>query len=165
MKDTFSDYIYNILEMHVDLNLDDYENFDNKSKKGIKIPYIVTIDEGSGEILSIYRNYRPDDANFTRIEYFVHFKFLPGLGFYGFGLIHMIGGLSRAATIALRQLIDAGTLKNLPAGFKSRGLRVRDDDQPIQPGEFRDVDAPGGNIRDQFFNYLLQNQVQLYSNF
>ena len=151
MKDTFSDYIYNILEMHVDLNLDDYENFDNKIKKGIKIPYIVTIDEGSGEILSIYRNYRPDDANYTRIEYFVHFKFLPGLGFYGFGLIHMIGGLSRAATIALRQLIDAGTLKNLPAGFKSRGLRVRDDDQPIQPGEFRDVDAPGGNIRDQFF--------------
>jgi chaperonin GroES len=151
MKDTYSDYIYNILEMHVDLNLDDYENFDNKIKKGIKIPYIVTIDEGSGEILSIYRNYRPDDANYTRIEYFVHFKFLPGLGFYGFGLIHMIGGLSRAATIALRQLIDAGTLKNLPAGFKSRGLRVRDDDQPIQPGEFRDVDAPGGNIRDQFF--------------
>ena len=151
MKDTFSDYIYNILEMHVDLNLDDYENFDNKIKKGIKIPYIVTLDEGSGEILSIYRNYKPDDANYTRIEYFVHFKFLPGLGFYGFGLIHMIGGLSRAATIALRQLIDAGTLKNLPAGFKSRGLRVRDDDQPIQPGEFRDVDAPGGNIRDQFF--------------
>ena len=151
MKDTYSDYIYNLLEMHVDLNLDDYENFDTKSKKGIKIPYIVTIDEGSGEILSIYRNYKPDDANFTRIEYFVHYKFLPGLGFYGFGLIHMIGGLSRAATIALRQLIDAGTLKNLPAGFKSRGLRVRDDDQPIQPGEFRDVDAPGGNIRDQFF--------------
>jgi len=151
MKDTFSDYIYNILEMHVDLNLDDYENFDKKIKKGIKIPYIVTLDEGSGEILSIYRNYRPDDANFSRIEYFVHYKFLPGLGFYGFGLIHMIGGLSRAATIALRQLIDAGTLKNLPAGFKSRGLRVRDDDQPIQPGEFRDVDAPGGNIRDQFF--------------
>ena len=151
MKDTYSDYIYNLLEMHVDLNLDDYENFDNKIKKGIKIPYIVTLDEGSGEILSIYRNYKPDDANFTRIEYFVHYKFLPGLGFYGFGLIHMIGGLSRAATIALRQLIDAGTLKNLPAGFKSRGLRVRDDDQPIQPGEFRDVDAPGGNIRDQFF--------------
>ena len=151
MKDTYSDYIYNILEMHVDLNLDDYENFDKKIKKGIKIPYIVTLDEGSGEILSIYRNYSADDPNFTRIEYFVHFKFLPGLGFYGFGLIHMIGGLSRAATIALRQLIDAGTLKNLPAGFKSRWLRVRDDDQPIQPGEFRDVDAPGGNIRDQFF--------------
>ena len=151
VKKTGDDYLHTILEMHVDLNLDDYENFDDKAKK-IKIPYIVTIDEGSGEILSIYRNYKPDDLNYSRIEYFVHFKFLPGLGFYGFGLTHMIGGLSRAATQSLRQLLDAGTLKNLPAGFKSRGIRVRDDDQPIQPGEFRDVDAPGGNIRDQFFN-------------
>jgi hypothetical protein len=151
VKSTGGDYLHTILEMHVDLSLDDYEDFDDKAKK-IKIPYIVTIDEGSGEILSIYRNYRPDDLNYSRIEYFVHFKFLPGLGFYGFGLTHMIGGLSTAATQALRQLIDAGTLKNLPAGFKSRGIRVRDDDQPIQPGEFRDVDAPGGNIRDQFFN-------------
>ena len=151
-KPGFTDYIHTILEMHVELNLDDYENFDNRTKKAIKIPYIVTIDESSGEVLSIYRNYRIDDPNYTRIEYFVHYKFLPGLGFYGFGLIHTIGGLSRAATVALRQLIDAGTLKNLPAGFKSRGIRVRDDDQPIQPGEFRDVDAPGGNIRDQFFN-------------
>jgi len=152
VKPGFTDYIHTVLEMHVELNLDDYENFDNRTKKAIKIPYIVTIDESSSEVLSIYRNYRVDDPNYTRIEYFVHFKFLPGLGFYGFGLIHTIGGLSRAATVALRQLIDAGTLKNLPAGFKSRGIRVRDDDQPIQPGEFRDVDAPGGNIRDQFFN-------------
>ena len=153
IKNTYSDYIYTVLEMHVELNLDEYDNFDKKSQKGaIKIPYIVTIDEGSGEVLSIYRNYRIDNPTYSRIEYFVHYKFLPGLGFYGFGLIHTIGGLSRAATITLRQLIDAGTLKNLPAGFKSRGLRVRDDDQPIQPGEFRDVDAPGGNIRDQFFN-------------
>ena len=153
IKNTYSDYIYTVLEMHVELNLDEYDNFDKKSQKGaIKIPYIVTIDEGSGEVLSIYRNYRIDDPTYSRIEYFVHYKFLQGLGFYGFGLIHTIGGLSRAATITLRQLIDAGTLKNLPAGFKSRGLRVRDDDQPIQPGEFRDVDAPGGNIRDQFFN-------------
>ena len=153
IKNTYSDYIYTVLEMHVELNLDEYVNFDKKSQKGaIKIPYIVTIDEGSGEVLSIYRNYRIDDPTYSRIEYFVHYKFLPGLGFYGFGLIHTIGGLSRAATITLRQLIDAGTLKNLPAGFKSRGLRVRYDDQPIQPGEFRDVDAPGGNIRDQFFN-------------
>ena len=151
VKGTGSDYLHNILEMHVDLNLDDFEDFDDKAKK-IKIPYVVTIDEGSGEVLSIYRNYRPNDITFQRIEYFVHYKFLPGLGFYGFGLTHMIGGLSQAATQALRQLIDAGTLKNLPAGFKSRGMRVRDDDQPIQPGEFRDVDAPGGNIRDQFFN-------------
>jgi len=151
VKGNGSDYLNTILEMHVDLNLDDYEDFDDKAKK-IKIPYIVTIDEGSGEVLSIYRNYKPGDLNFSRVEYFVHYKFLPGLGFYGFGLTHMIGGLSQAATQSLRQLIDAGTLKNLPAGFKSRGIRVRDDDQPIQPGEFRDVDAPGGNIRDQFFN-------------
>ena len=151
VKGTGSDYLNTILEMHVDLNLDDYEDFDDKAKK-IKIPYIVTIDEGSGEILSIYRNYKPGDLGYSRVEYFVHYKFLPGLGFYGFGLTHMIGGLSQAATQSLRQLIDAGTLKNLPAGFKSRGIRVRDDDQPIQPGEFRDVDAPGGNIRDQFFN-------------
>ena len=163
VKKTDSDYLHTILEMHVDLNLDDYGNFDDKAKK-IKIPYIVSIDEGSGEILSIYRNYRPDDLNYTRIEYFVHFKFLPGLGFYGFGLTHMIGGLSRAATQALRQLIDAGTLKNLPAGFKSRGMRVRDDDQPIQPGEFRDVDAPGGNIRDQFFSLpFSEPSVTLYN--
>ena len=151
VKKTGDDYLHTILEMHVDLHLDDYEKFDSKAKK-IKIPYVVTIDEGSNEVLSIYRNYRPDDASYKRIEYFVHYKFLPGLGFYGFGLTHMIGGLSRAATQSLRQLIDAGTLKNLPAGFKSRGIRVRDDDQPIQPGEFRDVDAPGGNIKEQFFN-------------
>jgi hypothetical protein len=163
IKKTETDYMHNILEMHVDLNLDDYENFDDKAKK-IKIPYIVTIDEGSGEILSIYRNYKPDDMAYNRIEYFVHYKFLPGLGFYGFGLTHMIGGLSRAATQALRQLMDAGTLKNLPAGFKSRGIRVRDDDQPIQPGEFRDVDAPGGNIRDQFFNLpFTEPSVTLYN--
>ena len=151
VKKAGSDDLHTILEMHVDLHLDDYEKFDSRAQS-IKIPYVVTIDEGSGEILSIYRNYRPDDPTYKRIEYFVHYKFLPGLGFYGFGLTHMIGGLSQAATQSLRQLIDAGTLKNLPAGFKSRGIRVRDDDQPIQPGEFRDVDAPGGNIREQFFN-------------
>jgi hypothetical protein len=139
---------FNILEMHVDLNLEEFEIED--PEKQVKIPYIVTIDEGSGEVLSIYRNYDIDDENKKRKEYFVHYKFLPGLGFYGFGLIHMIGGLSRTATQALRQLLDAGTLSNLPAGFKSRGIRIRDDDQPFQPGEFRDVDAPGGNIRDQF---------------
>jgi len=152
VKGTGADYLHTVLEMHVDLSLDEFdEDFDDKAKK-IKIPYIVTIDEGAGEVLSIYRNYKPNDVTYQRIEYFVHYKFLPGLGFYGFGLTHMIGGLSLAATQSLRQLIDAGTLKNLPAGFKSRGIRVRDDDQPIQPGEFRDVDAPGGNIRDQFFN-------------
>ena len=144
-----NDYIYNILEMHVDLDLSDYIS-EGEDSLGIKIPYIVTIEESTRQVLSIYRNYEKDDTKFLRKEYFAHFKFLPGLGFYGFGLIHMIGGLSRTATTALRQLLDAGTLSNLPAGFKSRGMRIRDDDQPIQPGEFRDVDAPGGNIRDQF---------------
>ena len=142
------DYQFNVLEMHVDLDLDEYEKDNNE--KNVKVPYIVTIDEGSQEILSIYRNFSPDDETLRRNEYFVHYKFLPGLGFYGFGLIHMIGGLAKTATSALRQLLDAGTLSNLPAGFKSRGLRIRDDDQPFQPGEFRDVDVPGGNIRDQF---------------
>ena len=142
------EYQYNILEMHVDCNLDEFTE-ENPEKK-VKKPYIISIDEGSGKVLSIYRNYNQDDDTEARKEYFVHYKFLPGLGFYGFGLIHMIGGLSRSATQALRQLLDAGTLANLPAGFKSRGIRIRDDDQPFQPGEFRDVDAPGGNIKDQF---------------
>ncbi len=205
------EYQFNVLEMHVDLDLEEYES--EVSEKNVKVPYIVTIDEGSQEVLAIYRNYDMNDAlmkrkeyfvhykflpglgfygfglihmigglsktataalrqlsidegsqevlaiyrNYDmndalmkRKEYFVHYKFLPGLGFYGFGLIHMIGGLSKTATAALRQLLDAGTLSNLPAGFKSRGLRIRDDDQPFQPGEFRDVDAPGGNIKDQF---------------
>jgi hypothetical protein len=151
----YTDYQYSILEMHVDLDLDEYmlpkqSKEGNTTDKNIKVPYIVTIDEGSQEILSVYRNWDSKDQLKTRKDYFVHFKFLPGLGFYGFGLIHMIGGLSRSATTALRQLLDAGTLSNLPAGFKARGLRIRDDDQPFQPGEFRDVDAPGGNIRDQF---------------
>ena len=149
----YTDNQYNILEMHVDLDLDEYalpRKENDITDKNVKVPYIVTIDEGSQEILSIYRNWDMQDPLKTRKDYFVHFKFLPGLGFYGFGLIHMIGGLSRSATTALRQLLDAGTLSNLPAGFKARGLRIRDDDQPFQPGEFRDVDAPGGNIRDQF---------------
>jgi hypothetical protein len=141
-------YSYSVLEMHVDCNLEEFEM--QNPEKQVKVPYIITIDEGSGQILSIYRNYDMGDETKKRKEYFVHFKFLPGLGFYGFGLTHMIGGLSRTATQSLRQLLDAGTLSNLPAGFKSRGIRIRDDDQPFQPGEFRDVDAPGGNIKDQF---------------
>jgi len=141
-------YSFSVLEMHVDCNLEEFEM--QNPEKQVKVPYIVTIDEGSGQILSIYRNYDIGDETKKRKEYFVHFKFLPGLGFYGFGLTHMIGGLSRTATQSLRQLLDAGTLSNLPAGFKSRGIRIRDDDQPFQPGEFRDVDAPGGNIKDQF---------------
>ena len=141
-------YTFSILEMHVDLDLEEFEIQD--APKRVKIPYIVTIDEGSQEVLSIYRNYDMMDDTKKRKEYFVQFKFLPGLGFYGLGLTHMIGGLSKSATQTLRQLIDAGTLANLPAGFKSRGIRIRDDEQPYQPGEFRDVDAPGGNIKDQF---------------
>jgi len=143
--------IFNLLECHVNLDLEGFEDMGQDGEPtGIKLPYIVTIEENSREILSIRRNYEVGDPKKTKIQYFVHFKFLPGLGFYGFGLIHMIGGLSRTATAALRQLLDAGTLSNLPAGFKQRGIRIRDDAQSIQPGEFRDVDAPGGNIRDAF---------------
>ena len=144
--------VFTLLECHVDLDLEGFEdvNPQDGEPSGIKIPYIVTLEEGSREILSIRRNYEVGDPKKKKIQYFVHFKFLPGLGFYGFGLIHMIGGLSRTATTALRQLLDAGTLSNLPAGFKMRGIRIRDDAQSIQPGEFRDVDAPGGNLRDSF---------------
>ena len=142
---------YTLLEMHVNLDLEGYEDTSPDGEEtGIKIPYIVTIAESNNKILSIRRNYAEGDRLMKKINYFVQFKFLPGTGFYGFGLIHMIGGLTRTATAALRQLLDAGTLSNLPAGFKSRGIRIRDDAQPLQPGEFRDVDAPGGNIKDQF---------------
>jgi len=142
---------FTILEMHVDLDLEGFENMGPDGEPtGIKLPYIVTILESTNDILSIRRNYNQDDKLMKKIKYFVQFKFLPGTGFYGFGLIHMIGGLTRTATAALRQLLDAGTLANLPAGFKTRGIRIRDDAQPIQPGEFRDVDAPGGNIKDSF---------------
>jgi hypothetical protein len=144
--------VYNVLECHVNLDLEGFEDMDGEGEPtGIKLPYIVTVEEASRQILSIKRNYAPDDVKKNKIQYFVQFKFLPGLGFYGFGLIHMIGGLSRTATSALRQLLDAGTLSNLPAGFKQRGVRVRDEASPIQPGEFKDVDAPGGSLRDAFF--------------
>jgi len=143
--------VYTLLECHVNLDLEGFEDKDDElNPTGIKLPYIVTVDETSRKVLSIRRNYEPTDPKRNKIQYFVHFKFLPGLGFYGFGLIHMIGGLSRTATAALRQLLDAGTLSNLPAGFKQRGIRVRDEAAPLQPGEFRDVDAPGGNLRDAF---------------
>ena len=145
------DTLYTLLECHVNLDLEGFEDQGTDGPTGIKLPYIVTVEEGSRLVLSIRRNYAPDDLKKNKIQYFVHFKFLPGLGFSGFGLIHMIGGLSRTATSALRQLLDAGTLSNLPAGFKQRGVRVRDEASPIQPGEFKDVDAPGGNLRDAFF--------------
>jgi len=145
------DDIYTLLECHVNLDLEGFEHTDEQGEpSGIKIPYIVTVELATRKVLSIRRNYEIGDPKKSKIDYFVHFKFLPGLGFYGFGLIHMIGGLSRTATAALRQLLDAGTLSNLPAGFKMRGIRIRDDAQSIQPGEFRDVDAPGGNLKDSF---------------
>ncbi len=133
---------YTVLEMHVNLELSDEDNY------GFAVPYVVTILEEQGEILSIRRNWEAEDELFNKKEYFVHYKFLPGLGFYGFGLIHMIGGLTKSATAILRQLVDAGTLSNLPAGFKARGMRVQGEDEPLRPGEFRDVDVPGGVIRD-----------------
>jgi len=149
MEPSTVDYDCTLLECHVDLDLEGYEDMGQDGEPtGIKLPYIVTISHDNGQVLSIRRNYKEDDPAKQKIQYFVHYKFLPGFGFYGLGLIHTIGGLSRTATAALRQLIDAGTLSNLPAGFKARGLRIRDDDDPLQPGEFRDVDAPGGAIRD-----------------
>ena len=152
VQQTKQDDIYTLLECHVNLDIEGFEDMDPQTGEptGIKLPYVVTVEESTRSVLSIKRNYKINDPMKNKINYFVHFKFLPGLGFYGFGLIHMIGGLSRTATAALRQLLDAGTLSNLPAGFKTRGIRVRDDAQPIQPGEFRDVDAPGGNLRDSF---------------
>ena len=146
---TYTDEVFTILEMHVDIDLEGFEDLaPDGQPTGIALPYIVSIDEGSGQILSIRRNFDPNTGIAKKRQFFVHYKFMPGLGFYGFGLIHMIGGLGRAATSILRQLIDAGTLANLPAGFKARGVRVRNDDEPLQPGEWRDIDAPGGNIRD-----------------
>ena len=143
--------MFTLLECHVNLDLEGFEDLgEDETPTGIKLPYIVTLEEGTRKILSIRRNFAAEDIMKTKINYFVHFKFLPGLGFYGFGLTHMIGGLSRTATAALRQLLDAGTLSNLPAGFKMRGIKMRDESQSIQPGEFRDVDAPGGNLKDAF---------------
>tara|TARA_E500000318_G_scaffold92213_1_gene90739 strand:- start:4119 stop:6602 length:2484 start_codon:yes stop_codon:yes gene_type:complete len=171
--DTYNyDNTHTILEMQVDLDLKGYEDTNQSGEEtGIAIPYVVTIDYPSGMILSIRRNYFEDDAKKLRRMHFVHYQYLPGLGFYGFGLIHMVGGLAKSATSILRQLVDAGTLSNLPGGLKARGLRIKGDDTPIMPGEFRDVDVPGGAIRDNitFLPYkepsgtlysLLQNIVE-----
>ena len=153
--------MYTLLECHVSLDLEGFEDLgDNETPTGIKLPYIVTVEEGTRKVLSIRRNYEQQDGLKNKINYFVHFKFLPGLGFYGFGLTHMIGGLSRTATAALRQLLDAGTLSNLPAGFKMRGIKMRDEAQSIQPGEFRDVDAPGGNLKDAFMTLPFKEPSQ-----
>ena len=155
------DRMYTILECHINLDLEGFEDVgEDEQPTGIKLPYVVTIEEGTRKVLSIRRNYEIGSPNKNKIQYFVHFKFLPGLGFYGFGLIHMIGGLSRTATAALRQLLDAGTLSNLPAGFKMRGIKMRDEAQAIQPGEFRDVDAPGGNLKDAFMTLPFKEPSQ-----
>ena len=140
---------FTLYECHCNLDLPGFEDLSEDGEEtGIKLPYIVTIEKGSGEILSIRRNYSPDDPLRRKRQYFVHYKFLPGMGFYGFGLVHLLGNLARSSTSILRQLIDAGTLSNLPAGFKAKGLRVQDQDSPLQPGEWRDVDAPGGSLRE-----------------
>jgi hypothetical protein len=140
---------FRILEMHVDLDLAGYEHKDKKGKEtGIALPYVVTIEKGTRKVLSIRRNWYEDDELHTKRQHFVHYQYIPGFGFYGYGLIHLIGGYAKSATMLIRQLVDAGTLSNLPGGLKSRGLRIKGDDTPIQPGEFRDVDVPSGSIRD-----------------
>jgi hypothetical protein len=149
LRPNYSDDSYTLLECHIDLDLEGFEDTNMEGNTtGVMLPYIVTIDQGSGKVLSISRNFREQDTLKRKRQYFTHFKFLPGFGFYGFGLLHTIGGLSRAATSILRQLIDAGTLSNLPAGFKARGVRIRNDDQPLNPGEFRDIDVPGGDLKN-----------------
>jgi hypothetical protein len=165
------DQRHTLLEMQVNLDLPGFEDTYEGENTGIRLPYVVTLDYGSSTILSVRRNYYEDDPQKQRRSHFVHYQYLPGIGFYGFGLIHMIGGLAKSATSLLRQLVDAGTLSNLPGGLKARGLRIKGDDTPIMPGEFRDVDIPGGAIRDNitFLPYkepsptlyqLLQNIVE-----
>ena len=150
IRKTLDDQDCTLLEIHTELDIPGFEHVSplDGEQTGIKLPYIVTIDEGSAKILSIRRNWQEGDDLYRKLQYFSHYKFLPGLGFYGFGLLHMIGGLGRSATSILRQLIDAGTLANLPAGFKARGIRIRDSDEPLSPGEFRDIDVPGGALRE-----------------
>ncbi|MAK52306.1 hypothetical protein [Marinobacter sp.] len=155
-----------LIEFHIDLDLKGFEHVSplDGEETGIKLPYIVTIDEGSSTVLAIRRNWNEGDEYYKKNQYFTHYKFLPGLGFYGLGLLHMIGGLGRSATSIMRQLIDAGTLANLPAGFKARGIRIRDSDEPLAPGEFRDIDAPGGALRDSLMPLPYKEPSQtLYS--
>jgi hypothetical protein len=160
-----SDDRFKILEMHVDLDLEGYEDVDkNGEPTGIALPYVITIEKGTQEILSIRRNWRPEDENKQKRQHFVHYGYVPGFGFYCFGLIHLVGAFAKSGTSLIRQLVDAGTLANLPGGFKTRGLRVKGDDTPIAPGEFRDVDVPSGAIKDNLMTlpYKEPSQV-LYS--
>jgi len=144
-----SDDRYKVLEMHVDLDLEGYEHEgEDGEPTGIALPYVVTIEKGSGSVLAIRRNWNPDDETFKKRQHFVHYGYIPGFGFYCFGLIHLIGAFAKSGTSILRQLVDAGSLSNLPGGFKTRGLRVKGDDTPIAPGEFRDVDVPSGTMKD-----------------
>ena len=165
-----SDDRYKLLEMHVDLDLPGYEHKDeNGEATGIALPYVVTIEKGTGTVLAIRRNWEPDDETYAKRNHFVHYPYIPGFGFYAFGLIHLIGAFAKSGTSILRQLVDAGTLSNLPGGFKTRGLRVKGDDTPISPGEFRDVDVPSGTMRDNIMPlpykepsqvlYTLMNQI------
>ena len=158
---------YRFLEMHVDLDLPGYEDTDKKGRlTGIALPYVVTVEKGTRKIVAIRRNWYEDDKLHIKRQHFVHYQYIPGFGFYGYGLIHLIGGYAKSATMLIRQLVDAGTLSNLPGGLKSRGLRIKGDDTPIQPGEFRDVDVPSGSIRDNILPlpYKEPSQV-LYSLF
>ena len=158
---------YKLLEMHVDLDLPGYEDKDDEGNfTGIALPYVVTIEKGSQEVLSIRRNWRPEDKNKQKRQHFVHYGYVPGFGFYCFGLIHLVGAFAKSGTSLIRQLVDAGTLSNLPGGFKARGLRIKGDDTPISPGEFRDVDVPAGTIKDNLMTlpYKEPSQV-LYSLF
>jgi hypothetical protein len=140
---------FKLLEMHVELDLPGYEHKDEKGKEtGIALPYVVTIEKATGEVLSVRRNWRPEDDTHQKRQHFVHYPYIPGFGFYAFGLIHLIGAFAKSGTSILRQLVDAGTLSNLPGGFKTRGLRSKGDDTPIAPGEFRDMDVPSGTMRD-----------------
>jgi hypothetical protein len=143
-----SDDRYTMFEVHADLNIDGVDGADNEESLQVAKPYVVTLEKGTGEVLAIRRNWNPDDPLTLKRQHFVHYAYVPGFGFYGLGLIHIIGGYARAGTSLIRQLVDAGTLSNLPGGLKSRGLRVKGDDTPIGPGEFRDVDVPSGSIRD-----------------
>ena len=166
-----SDDRHLLYEMHLDWDLDGFEDMKDGEPTGVALPYVITVNSTNSEILSIRRNWVEDDPNKMRRNHFVHYEYLPGMGFYGFGLIHLIGGIAKSATSLLRQLVDSGTLANLPGGLKARGLRIKGDDSPIMPGEFRDVDVPGGAIRDNitFLPYkepsnvlhmLLQNIVE-----
>jgi hypothetical protein len=155
---------YRILEMHVDLDLKGYEHKDkNGEMTGIALPYVVTVEKATTKILAIRRNWYEDDELHIKRQHFVHYQYIPGFGFYGYGLIHLIGGYAKSATMLIRQLVDAGTLSNLPGGLKSRGLRVKGDDTPIAPGEFRDVDVPSGSIRDNICHCRTKSPVRFSS--